>query len=157
MIARSIRRALVAAVALVAGGQSPARADAVSDFYRGRTVNLVIGYAPDGGYDLYARCHHEGRGLLGRRQAPGPRSPPALIREVYATPPAIVRVWINSARPASTDVPSGARANFPPIASAVYRCAEGRPLSLLKIQFGATIEGRDKQHRPRPSYAARRS
>src|SRR5207245_3434301 len=27
----------------------------ISDFYTGRTVNLVIGYAPGGGYDLYAR------------------------------------------------------------------------------------------------------
>ena len=32
-----------------------AKADAISDFYTGRTVNLVIGYAPGGGYDLYAR------------------------------------------------------------------------------------------------------
>ena len=32
-----------------------ARADAVSDFYTGKSVNLVIGYAPGGGYDLYAR------------------------------------------------------------------------------------------------------
>jgi len=31
------------------------RADGVSDFYTGKTVNLVIGYAPGGGYDLYAR------------------------------------------------------------------------------------------------------
>src|SRR6478672_4776678 len=34
---------------------APVRADAVSDFYTGKTVNLVIGYAPGGGYDLYAR------------------------------------------------------------------------------------------------------
>jgi tripartite-type tricarboxylate transporter receptor subunit TctC len=40
---------------LVAGAHGPARADAVSDFYHGRAVNLVIGYAPGGGYDLYAR------------------------------------------------------------------------------------------------------
>jgi tripartite-type tricarboxylate transporter receptor subunit TctC len=39
-----------------------ARADAVSDFYTGKTVNLVIGYAPGGGYDLYART-------LGRHMA----------------------------------------------------------------------------------------
>jgi tripartite-type tricarboxylate transporter receptor subunit TctC len=38
---------------LCSGG--PAGADAISDFYAGRTVNLVIGYAPGGGYDLYAR------------------------------------------------------------------------------------------------------
>jgi tripartite-type tricarboxylate transporter receptor subunit TctC len=54
-------------VALVAGLSGPARADAVSDFYRGRTVNLVIGYAPGGGYDLYARtlARHIGRHIPG--------------------------------------------------------------------------------------------
>src|SRR5437879_2458166 len=43
-----------AALAPVAARQA-ARADAISEFYAGKTVNLVIGYAPGGGYDLYAR------------------------------------------------------------------------------------------------------
>ena len=30
-------------------------ADAVADFYRGRTVQVIVGYGPGGGYDLYAR------------------------------------------------------------------------------------------------------
>ena len=37
----------------------PARlqaADPVADFYSGRSVQLVIGYAPGGGYDIYARA-----------------------------------------------------------------------------------------------------
>ena len=34
---------------------SPARADSVSDFYKGKTVQLVVGYGPGGGYDVYAR------------------------------------------------------------------------------------------------------
>jgi tripartite-type tricarboxylate transporter receptor subunit TctC len=45
----------------------PARSDEISDFYAGRTVQLVIGYAPGGGYDDYAR-------MLGRhiaRHIPG--------------------------------------------------------------------------------------
>lgn len=33
----------------------PARADAVADFYRGKTVQFVLGYGPGGGYDVYAR------------------------------------------------------------------------------------------------------
>jgi tripartite-type tricarboxylate transporter receptor subunit TctC len=33
---------------------SAARAD-VADFYRGKTVNIVVGYGPGGGYDLFAR------------------------------------------------------------------------------------------------------
>jgi tripartite-type tricarboxylate transporter receptor subunit TctC len=46
---------------------APVRADAVSDFYAGKTVNLVIGYAPGGGYDLYARTlgRHIGRHIPG--------------------------------------------------------------------------------------------
>src|SRR5215470_10680632 len=50
----SIGRLAAAAVAFICAG-APAQAQTVSDFYRGRTVNLVIGYAPGGGYDLYAR------------------------------------------------------------------------------------------------------
>jgi tripartite-type tricarboxylate transporter receptor subunit TctC len=33
----------------------PARADSVADFYRGKRINLVIGYGSGGGYDTYAR------------------------------------------------------------------------------------------------------
>ena len=52
---------------LCAGG--PAGADAISDFYAGRTVNLVIGYAPGGGYDLYARtlARHIAKHIPGNR------------------------------------------------------------------------------------------
>jgi tripartite-type tricarboxylate transporter receptor subunit TctC len=34
---------------------APARADSVADFYRGKRINLVIGYGSGGGYDTYAR------------------------------------------------------------------------------------------------------
>src|SRR5215216_3936792 len=34
---------------------SPASADSVEDFYKGKTINLIIGYSVGGGYDLYAR------------------------------------------------------------------------------------------------------
>ena len=44
--------ALLAVLALPA---APARADAVADFYKGRQLNLVIGYGPGGGYDVYGR------------------------------------------------------------------------------------------------------
>jgi tripartite-type tricarboxylate transporter receptor subunit TctC len=45
-----------------------ARADAVSDFYAGKSINLVIGYAPGGGYDLYARtlARHIARHIPGQ-------------------------------------------------------------------------------------------
>ena len=35
---------------------SPARAaDATANFYKGRTVQVLIGFSPGGGYDIYAR------------------------------------------------------------------------------------------------------
>jgi len=34
---------------------APARADSVADFYRGKRINLVIGFGTGGGYDSYAR------------------------------------------------------------------------------------------------------
>src|SRR5258707_10181644 len=54
----NIRRALQhiagACVALVLT-QAPALADPVTDFYRGKTISLYVGFPPGGGYDLYAR------------------------------------------------------------------------------------------------------
>jgi tripartite-type tricarboxylate transporter receptor subunit TctC len=34
---------------------SGARTDPIADFYRGKTIRMLIGYGPGGGYDLYAR------------------------------------------------------------------------------------------------------
>src|SRR5215467_13271675 len=33
----------------------PAAADAVADFYRGKTISLYVSFPPGGGYDIYAR------------------------------------------------------------------------------------------------------
>jgi tripartite-type tricarboxylate transporter receptor subunit TctC len=41
--------------ALLALAAPQARADAVADFYRGKQVNLIVGYGAGGGYDIYAR------------------------------------------------------------------------------------------------------
>src|SRR6202035_5368590 len=47
--------ALLAALAVLASCAGGARADPIADFYRGKTVRMLIGYGPGGGYDLYAR------------------------------------------------------------------------------------------------------
>ncbi len=44
-----------AGVLVGAPAVSPARADDVADFYKNKTIDLVIGYSPGGTYDLYAR------------------------------------------------------------------------------------------------------
>jgi tripartite-type tricarboxylate transporter receptor subunit TctC len=54
----AIRSALAAAM-LLAGSMFAAAADDVADFYRGKRINLVIGFGTGGGYDIYPR-------LLGR-------------------------------------------------------------------------------------------
>jgi tripartite-type tricarboxylate transporter receptor subunit TctC len=60
---RAAAAALLVAVALA----MPARADPVADFYRGRTITLVVGYGPSGGYDLFGRmmARHLGRHIPG--------------------------------------------------------------------------------------------
>ena len=42
--------------ALIMNIPAASAADPVADFYTGKTVQLVIGYAPGGGYDIYARA-----------------------------------------------------------------------------------------------------
>src|SRR2546430_2404074 len=47
---------------------APARADAVADFSQGRTLTLVVGSGPSGGYDLFGRmmARHLGRHIPGQ-------------------------------------------------------------------------------------------
>ncbi len=47
-------RIAAAAVVLALAG-APAQADGVADFYKGKVVNLVVGYGSGGGYDVYGR------------------------------------------------------------------------------------------------------
>ena len=52
----------VALAAMLASASAP-RAEPVADFYRGKTMKMIIGYGPGGGYDLYGRLAAE---FLGR-------------------------------------------------------------------------------------------
>src|SRR5215475_5259687 len=45
----------IAVVAAILLSAAPIRAQAVADFYRGRTLRMMIGYGPGGGYDIYGR------------------------------------------------------------------------------------------------------
>lgn len=40
---------------LAVADASVAHADAIEDFYKGRTMRMLIGYGPGGGYDIYGR------------------------------------------------------------------------------------------------------
>ena len=45
----------VVAAALSVSAVAQVRAEPVADFYRGKTIRMIIGYGPGGGYDLYGR------------------------------------------------------------------------------------------------------
>jgi len=47
--------ASVVAAAVAIGSASAIAADAAEQFYRGKTVQVLVGFSPGGGYDLYAR------------------------------------------------------------------------------------------------------
>jgi tripartite-type tricarboxylate transporter receptor subunit TctC len=46
---------------------APVHADAVAEFYKGKQINLIVGYGPGGGYDIYARllARHFGKFIPG--------------------------------------------------------------------------------------------
>jgi len=54
---RTIAALIAAALMLAAAAQ--AKADPIEDFYRGKTLRMLIGYGPGGGYDLYGRLAAE--------------------------------------------------------------------------------------------------
>lgn len=51
----------------MAAAAHSARADSVADYYRGKTMSLIVGFPPGGGYDTYLRvlAHHFGRFVPG--------------------------------------------------------------------------------------------
>ena len=57
----------MAALALALGAAAGQRAPAQDSFFKGRTINLVVGYSVGGGYDQYARlvARHLGRHIAG--------------------------------------------------------------------------------------------
>jgi len=59
--------ATLAAAYLAGVAAAPVRAADVADFYRGKTITVVIGYSAGGGYDVFARllAQHMGRHIPG--------------------------------------------------------------------------------------------
>jgi len=55
---------LAIGLAIVVGSSTSALAD---DFYKGKTIRFVVGYAPGGGYDTYTRAvvRHMGKHITG--------------------------------------------------------------------------------------------
>ena len=60
-------RCLALIVAVLSLALQPAAADDVEDFYRGKSVTLIVGYGPGGGFDTFARllARHIGQCIPG--------------------------------------------------------------------------------------------
>ncbi len=50
-----LARALLASIALVFASCAAMAADSAEDFYKGKTLRIIVGFPPGGGFDLYAR------------------------------------------------------------------------------------------------------
>jgi tripartite-type tricarboxylate transporter receptor subunit TctC len=86
-------KALMGATALTLTAGTVANAQSPADFYKGKTVNIVVGFSPGGGYDQYARLlsRHVGRHIPGQpnivvQNSPGAGSLTA-VRRVDANLP----------------------------------------------------------------------
>jgi len=55
MVNLSRRHMILPAVAVMLLGVTPAAADSVADFYKGKQITFVVGYSAGGGYDTYTR------------------------------------------------------------------------------------------------------
>src|SRR5262245_7801855 len=68
MMSRSVRCSIAGAIVALYILPAPARAQGVEDFYKGKTINIAIGFDAGGGYDIYGRLlsRHMGRHIPGR-------------------------------------------------------------------------------------------
>ena len=68
----------IGGAAVAVGFAGPAVCDPVADFYKDKSVSLLVGYAPGGGYDSFARTlsrhmptHLPGNPVIVVRNMPG--------------------------------------------------------------------------------------
>src|SRR5258708_4938644 len=91
-ISRAVRLLCRSAVFAACGFTTTAPAFC-ADFYRGRTINVVIGHSAGGGYDLYARvlARHMGKHIPGNPNVVPVNMPGAgglrLANYIYAAAP----------------------------------------------------------------------
>ena len=72
---------------------TPAAADPIADFYRGKTVRIIVGYGEGGGYDLYTRL----AGLHISRSIPG--NPTVVVQNMPGAGTKVASRYIVNAAP----------------------------------------------------------
>src|SRR5215208_4913720 len=56
MVSAKVRMLVAISLALLLYGTVPAPAQSVAEFYKGKTIQIIVGFGVGGGYDLYARA-----------------------------------------------------------------------------------------------------
>jgi hypothetical protein len=81
------------AAALVMLGMAPAYAQSPAEFYKGRSVDLYVGYSSGGGYDLYARllARHMGKHI--------PGNPTVIVKNMEGAGSLRLANWIYNVAP----------------------------------------------------------
>ena len=167
---RGIAHAIVLASAFLVA-TAGARADAVADFYRGKTITIVIGYSPGGGYDTYAASSAASSAAIfpairwssrRKRPAAAAASPPTEgqcgAARRHSTPPPPTNHSPSSRRSAirpfsSTPASSIGSAIRPPTTKHIWRwppCSASRPVAdatTKEIVIGATGINTSSQQR----------
>lgn len=88
-----MKRQLIVAMSIFTLSVAPAFAQASDDFYRGRKMEMVIGYSPGGNYDLYARLIAR---MLGDHI---PGNPSIIPRNMPGGGSRIAAAWLSSLAP----------------------------------------------------------
>jgi tripartite-type tricarboxylate transporter receptor subunit TctC len=93
LIGRASLAGALAAFVFGLGMARPVLADPVEDFYRNRTVDLIVGFSPGGGYDIYARlvAKHMGRHI--------PGSPSVVVRNMEGAGSVRLANWLYAVAP----------------------------------------------------------
>jgi tripartite-type tricarboxylate transporter receptor subunit TctC len=88
-----MQRLMISVLLTVLAALAPAKADPIEDFYRGKTMRMLIGYGPAGGYDLYGRLvaeflarHIPGNPTIIPQNMPGAGSYSAALYMATAAP-----------------------------------------------------------------------
>src|SRR5438445_1371555 len=99
--------ALLTALSVLAFAAAPAAAQSVADFYRGKTITMVVGTSPGGDYDLRLRmvARHIGRHI--------PGNPTVVVNNMPGGGGLVVANWLANVAPRDGSVVVAITQNLP--------------------------------------------
>src|SRR5438477_5789714 len=99
--------ALLTALSALAFPAAPAAAQSVADFYRGKTITMVVGTSPGGDYDLRLRmvARHIGKHI--------PGNPTVVVNNMPGAGQMLVANWLANVAPKDGTVAVAISQNLP--------------------------------------------